>query len=81
MNTEDKIMLDQLKELICNYVDVDPALITEDARFIEDLGFNSYDFMSMLGEVEDTLDVQVSEEEVVKLATVGDAVKYLESLK
>lgn len=74
-------MLDQLKELICNYVDVDPALITEDARFIEDLGFNSYDFMSMLGEVEDTLDVQVSEEEVVKLATVGDAVKYLESLK
>ncbi|MBQ8171933.1 MAG: acyl carrier protein [Oscillospiraceae bacterium] len=74
-------MLDQLKELICNYVDVDPAQITEDARFIEDLGFNSYDFMSMLGEVEDTLDVQVSEEEVVKLATVGDAVKYLESLK
>ena len=74
-------MLDQLKELICNYVDVDPAQITEDARFIEDLGFNSYDFMSMLGEVEDTLSVQVSEEEVVKLATVGDAVKYLETLK
>lgn len=74
-------MLDQLKELICNYVDVDPSQITEDARFIEDLGFNSYDFMSMLGEVEDTLDVQVSEEEVVKLATVGEAVKYLESLK
>lgn len=74
-------MLDQLKELICNYVDVDPVQITEDARFIEDLGFNSYDFMSMLGEVEDTLGVQVSEEEVVKLATVGDAVKYLETLK
>ncbi len=74
-------MLDQLKELICNYVDVDPAQITEDARFIEDLGFNSYDFMSMLGEVEDTLGVQVSEEEVVKLSTVGDAVKYLSSLK
>ncbi len=74
-------MLDQLKELICNYVDVDPASITEDARFIEDLGFNSYDFMSLLGEVEDNFDVQVDENEVIKLATVGDAIRYFESLK
>ena len=74
-------MFEQIKEFICNYVEVDADAITEESRFIEDLGFNSYDFMSMLGEVEDTLDVQVSEEEVVKLSTVGDAVKYLSSLK
>ena len=74
-------MFDQLKELICNYVEVDPDNITPEARFIEDLGFNSYDFMSLLGELEETLDVQVDEQEVLKLHTVGDAVKYLESLK
>lgn len=74
-------MFEQVKELICNYVEVDPAAVTEDARFIEDLGFNSYDFMSMLGELEETLEVQVSEEDVVELRTVGEAVKYLESLK
>lgn len=74
-------MFEQLKELICNYVEVDENAITEDARFIEDLGFNSYDFMSMLGEIEETLDVQVDEQEVIKLSTVGDAVKYIESLK
>lgn len=74
-------MFEQLKELICNYVEVDESVITEDARFIEDLGFNSYDFMSMLGEIEETLDVQVDEQEVIKLSTVGDAVKYIESLK
>ena len=74
-------MIEQLKELICNYVEVDPESITEDSRFIEDLGFNSYDFMSLLGELEDTLDVQVSEEEVIKLHTVGEAIKYLESIK
>ncbi len=74
-------MLEQLKELICNYVDVDANAITEDSRFIEDLGFNSYDFMSLLGEIEEILEVQVSEEEVIKLSTVGDAIKYLESLK
>ena len=74
-------MFEQLKELICNYVEVDESAITEDARFIEDLGFNSYDFMSMLGEIEEALDVQVDEQEVIKLSTVGDAVKYIESLK
>ena len=74
-------MFDQLKELIGNYVDVAPENITPEARFIEDLGFNSYDFMSRLGELEETLDVQVDEQEVLKLHTVDDAVKYLETLK
>ncbi len=74
-------MFEQLKELITNYVEADPDSITMDSRFIEDLSFNSYDFMSLLGELEDTLGVQMDEQEVVKLSTVGDAVKYLESIK
>lgn len=74
-------MFEQLKELISNYVEVDTDSITEDSRFIEDLGFNSYDFMSLLGELEQELDVTVEEQDVLGLHTVGDAVKYLESLK
>lgn len=74
-------MFEQLKELIGNYVEVDTDSITEDSRFIEDLGFNSYDFMSLLGELEQDLDVTVEEQDVLGLHTVGDAVKYLESLK
>ena len=42
-------MIEKLKEVICNYVDVDPEEINEDSRFAEDLGFNSYDFICMLG--------------------------------
>lgn len=74
-------MFEQLKEFICNYVEVDADAITEDSKFIEDLGFNSYDFMSMLGEIEQEFDIQVNEEDIMNLATVGDAVKYFESLK
>lgn len=74
-------MFEQLKELICNYVDVVPEDILPESRFIDDLGFNSYDFMSLLGELEETLDVQVDEQEVLGLHTVEDAVKYLETLK
>ena len=71
-------MFEKLKELICNYVDVEPEKITPEARFIEDLGFNSYDFMSLLGELEQECDVTVDEQEVIGLHTVEDAIKYLE---
>ena len=58
-------MFEDLKEIICEYVDVAPETIKEDSRFIEDLGFNSYDFMSMVGEIEEKFDVEVEEREVV----------------
>ena len=73
-------MLEKMKELICNYVDVDPETITEDSRFIEDLGFNSFDFMSLLGEMENELGITVDEQEVVNIRTVQEAVDYLETL-
>lgn len=74
-------MLEELKNVICEYVDVNPDEIYEDSRFVEDLGFNSYDFMSMVGELEETYDIEVEEREVVNVKTVGDAVKYIESLQ
>ena len=74
-------MLDQLKEMICEYVEAEHSEIKEESRFIEDLGFNSYDFMSMVGEIEDTFDIEVEEREVVNVKTVGDAVKYITQLQ
>ena len=74
-------MFEQLKEIILNYVDVDPESIKGESRSIEDLGFNSYDFMSLLGELEEALDVTVDEQEILKIHTVDEAISYLESLK
>ena len=73
-------MFEELKELICEYVDVNPSDIKEESRFIEDLGFNSYDFMSMVGEIEEKFDVEVEEREVVNVKTVKDAMEYIKSL-
>lgn len=74
-------MLEEMRQLICEYVDVDPSSISEESRFIEDLGFNSYDFMSMVGEIEDKFDIEVEEREVVNVKTVKDAVNYIQSLQ
>ncbi len=74
-------MLEKLKEIITEYVEVDGDSITEDSRFMEDLGFNSYDFMAMIGEIEETFDIEVEEREVVNVKTVGEAVAYIKELQ
>ena len=73
-------MFDKLVEVICNYVEVEPENVRPESRFMEDLGFTSFDFMSMRGELEETFDVEVDQQEVVNIRTVQEAVDYLETL-
>lgn len=74
-------MLEKIKELICNYVDMNPEDIKGDSRFIEDLGFNSYDFMSMLGDIEGEFGITVDENDILNVHTVDEAVEYFNKLK
>lgn len=74
-------MFEKLRDMICEYVEIDKNTVTENSRFVEDLGFTSYDFMSMIGELEDTFDIEVEEREVAEIRTVGEAMCYIESLK
>ena len=70
-------MYEQLVDVICNYVEVEPENIHPESRFMEDLGFTSFDFMSMLGELEDAFDVEIDEQEVADIRTVQEAVDFL----
>lgn len=73
-------MFDQLAEIITNYVEVKKEDIKPESRFIEDLGFTSFDFMSMLGEIEDAMDVEIEQQEAADIRTVQEAVDYLSKL-
>lgn len=73
-------MFEKLVEVICNYVEVEPETIQMESRFMEDLGFSSFDFMSMLGELEEELDLEIDQQEAGNIRTVGEAVEYLEKL-
>lgn len=73
-------MFEKLVDIIVNYVEVDKADIKPESRFMEDLGFTSFDFMSMLGEIEDELDVEIEQEKAADIRTVGEVAAYLETL-
>lgn len=71
----------QFKTIIAQYCNVKPEEMTDDMRFREDLGFSSLDFMSFLGELEDTFDIELEEEEVLHIFTIGEALEMLETLQ
>ena len=73
-------MYEKLVEVITNYVEVKKEDIKPESRFMEDLGFSSFDFMSMLGEVEEELDVEINPEEAANIRTVQEAADYLEKI-
>lgn len=74
-------MLEKMKEIICQYVEVEPGAITPDSRFIEDLGFNSYDILSMLGDAEAEFDIEIDQEQIAGCKTVGELMKYFEEMQ
>ena len=67
-------------EIVAKYCDKDASEITEDLRFREDLGFNSLSFMTFLGDLEDTLDVELEEDEALRITTIGEALEYMKTL-
>ena len=69
----------QFKKIVAQYCDVKPEEITNDMRFREDLGFTSLVFMSFLGELEDTFDIELEEEDALKVLTISEALELLET--
>ena len=71
----------QFKTIVAQYCEVKPEDMKDEMRFREDLGFSSLDFMSFLGELEDTFDVDLYEEEELKVLTIAEALELLEELQ
>lgn len=71
-------MFEQVKELICQYVDVDPALITEETNIRSDLGLNSLELINIAVAIEDEFDLEIPDREVSNIETLGDAVAIIE---
>ena len=68
-------MLDKVIEILGKYTE---AKIEDGSRFTDDLMLTSLDVISIIGDIEDEFDIEISDEDVLGMITVGDLVKYLE---
>ncbi len=67
----------KVKEIIINKLGVEAGQITPEASFTNDLGADSLDTVELVMEFEKAFNLQIPDEDAEKIATVGDAVKYL----
>lgn len=74
-------MFEEMKELIAEGLNIDESRITEEASFKDDLGADSLDLFELVMSLEDKYDVEIPSEELEKLVTVGDVIKYIEDHK
>ncbi len=73
----DNEVFEQVKAIIVDKLGVDPAKVTPQARFREDLEADSLDLVELIMEFEEKFGGEISDEEAQKITTVGDAVSYL----
>ena len=69
----------RVKEIIVNKLGVDAGQITNEASFTNDLGADSLDTVELVMEFEKAFNLTIPDEDAEKIATVGDAVKYIQS--
>ena len=71
----------KFKEFLAQYCDIKPNDMKNDMRFIEDLGLSSFDFMSLLGDLEDSFDLELSSDNLGDIATIGQALELIEDAR
>lgn len=70
-------MLEKMREMIAEQLDVEAEDITMETRFKEDLEADSLDLFELVMALEDEYNVEIPAEELTELATVGDVIEYL----
>ncbi len=72
-------IFEKVKDLIADNLDVaDKESISENSSITDDLGADSLDVVDLVMAIEDEFGVDIPEEEVENIKTVGDIVKYIE---
>lgn len=70
-------MLEKMKEIIADQLNVDVDNITEESKFKEDLGADSLDLFELVMALEDEYSVEIPAEDLEKLTSVGEVMAYL----
>ncbi len=72
---------DKVKAIIVDKLGVNENEVTPTAEFTKDLGADSLDTVELIMEFEKEFDLKIPDEEAEKIATVGDAISYIENAK
>jgi acyl carrier protein len=74
-------LFEDVKEVVVEQLNVNPDEVKEESKFVEDLGADSLDVVELVMALEEKFDIEIPDTDAEKIATVGDAIKYIEEHK
>ena len=72
-------VFDRIVKVVSEELAISEEEITEDASFIDDLGADSLDVVELIMALEEEFDIEIPDEDAEEIATVSDAVEYIEA--
>lgn len=72
------MVFDKVKKIIVDQLDVEEDKATEAASITDDLGADSLDVVDLVMSFEEEFDIEIPDDQVEKIKTVGDIVKFIE---
>lgn len=72
------MVFEKVKEILCEQLDVEEDKVTLESSIIDDLGADSLDVVDLVMSLEEEFDIEIPDEDVENMKTVGDMVKYIE---
>ena len=73
--------LEKITEIIIDKLGVEKSKITENAKFIDDLGADSLDTVELIMQFEEEFEIEIPDEDAEKILSVKQALDYIESKK
>ncbi len=70
---------DKIKAILAEQLDVDEDSLTMETDIAKDLNADSLDVVEILMSIEDEFDVEIPDEEIENIKTIGDLVEYIEN--
>ena len=70
-------MLEKVQEMLAEALNISVDKVAADAKIVEDLGADSLDLVEVIMAIEDEFDVQIKDEDLESLKSVGDLINYI----
>ncbi|MBQ1284340.1 MAG: acyl carrier protein [Clostridia bacterium] len=75
------MVFEKIREILCDQLDLNEDDVTMSSNLLDDLGADSLDMVDLVMTIEDEFELDVEDEDVENIKTVGDIVHYIEEYK
>ena len=73
------MVFEKIKEILAEQLDADAEDMTMDTNIAKDLGADSLDVVELLMSIEDEFEVEIPDEEIENIKTIGDLTEYIQN--